>query len=43
MVRGAKVCLESNSIPNRDLGGLKQNFTSPGDPTETEPDNLLSV
>ena len=45
MVGGMKSYFESNSIPTRDLGGLKQNLYSPGsrDPTETEPDLLLSV
>ena len=43
--RRGKPYLESNPIPTRDLGELKQTLCSPGprDPTETEPELCLSV
>ena len=44
-VGGAKSCLESNLIPARDLGGLKQTLCAPGhrDHTEIEPELCLSL
>ena len=44
-IRGAKSHLESNLVPSRDLGGLKQTLCGPGhrDPTETETELCLSL
>ena len=45
MVGGAKLCLESNPIPDRDAQRAQTNLVplGPRDPTETEPELCLSI
>ena len=43
MIGGAKLHLESNPIPTRDVWGDQTKPCASGDPTETEPDLPLNV